>query len=120
MRGASATVELVIIGILSVVLIGAAYVYSTNIAATRSEERVTTVDAVLCGNVLIIKNLGDVDADITRIYGVTGDGALEDTGAGGFRLRSRETRVLRLPKTYTAVAVAGYGIRTLIVANGCG
>ena len=119
MRGFALTAEALILAALAVIVIPLVFSYAVHLLRP-TVEKSTTLEAVLCGKVLVLKNIGDYPATITSILGNTTELLCgEITYCPSFTVNPGMTVVIQLQNVYGAVSIAGQGFPAVYVKNEC-
>ena len=125
-RGVVSIAEALMIGVISTLLIMAAFAFYTGYSRyLHPHVKPKLISVALCGKVLEIKNIGRYDITIDRIYTVvhytrgTKKGAYVEDIGGGFSLAPGESYKINLDIPYNIVYISVEGEITRPVLNAC-
>ena len=119
-RGLSILTEALLVSLFVALIVFVAFMAVSYVFRGQGELTQTILDGRLCGYVLTVSNLGEVEAKITDAYGVTGESMEEVTDVFPSRtINPGEAVQVDLPSLYDEVIIVGENFEKLVVKNDC-
>lgn len=119
-KGITSVAEAILVGGLIALILSIFASYTLGyLSVGKPTIKQSTIDATLCGRVLIIKNTGKVDVKITDVKGTS---PLEDLSTElnlPVTLEAGHSLPYQLNKTYDMVVITGEGFTSVSVKNDC-
>lgn len=119
-KGVLVTTEALLVGFLLALIISILGMYTLrNITVGSGKITQTTVDGSLCGEVLIVKNVGKQPAKIKFANGISPNADITSQLGLPVTLGPGETREFHLNTVYGEVVLSGDNFRTVYIKNDC-
>jgi len=121
-HGLVITMEALMTAIFILILLAIAFTYAMNMLGTSVKLEKTKLDGTLCGQVLVLKNVGTVKAIITHAYGVdpdTGNRVEITTQLPQTVLDPGDEFTVTLQKAYTKIYIVGENFELVTLNNEC-
>lgn len=116
-KGAALVVEVLIIGLASIIILSVLYAAYVSGLFTEPRERLSYVDAVYCGSVVTIKNLGPYQVTVAKIV------VTDPTGGYGVvpvnKVLKPGESISVTVMDYEYASIIGDGFEAKVIRNAC-